>query len=148
MSDNKELFFKDKPLFGLDIGYGSLKVMQVDTLGKKQRVIGYGAVTFDPAAINNGVIVNPEPVAQSAHELFSKNLIGHITTSRVVMSVPAARSYSRNVVLPKLQPKELHDVVASEVEQYVPVPPTDLYVDFSIIKETADSIELLIVAVP
>lgn len=146
--NEQALFFKDKPLFGLDVGISSLKVMQLYADGSHQKVSGYGAVMFDPTAIQDGIIVDLEAIAAAAHGLFSHDMVGNITTRRAVMSVPASRSYNRNVRLPKLVDKELQSAVQAEVEQYVPVPTSDLYVDHSIIKEDADGIDVLIVAVP
>lgn len=146
--NNEALFFKDKPLFGLDVGFGSIKVMQLEPNGKKQLVSGYGAISFDQAALKDGVITDIEAVAAATHDLFAKQIIGNITTRRVVLSIPAARSYNRNVHLPKLAPKELKNAVQVEVEQYVPVPISDLYIDYSVVKEDAEGMDLLIVAVP
>ena len=148
MNNKEALFFKDKPLFGLDVGYGSLKVMQVDTTDKKQAVIGYGAVTFDPSCVEDGVIVDMETIAKSAHELFSNQIVGSITTRRVILSIPAARSYNRNVHLPKLNANDLRDAVEQEVEQYVPLPLAELYIDYATIRENEEGLELLVVAVP
>jgi type IV pilus assembly protein PilM len=148
MSNKETLFFKDKPIFGLDIGYSSAKVLEADTTGKKQTVTGYGATAFEPGAVKDGVIVDPEPIANALFELFDKNLVGNITTRRVVLSIPASRSYNRNVHLPKLGTKELHDAINLEVEQYIPLPNSELYIDYSQISETADELELLVVAVP
>lgn len=146
--NNEALFFKDKPLFGLDIGYGSLKVIQIDTSSKKHTVTGYGAITFDPLAVKDGAIVDPEKIAKPAQELFSKHLIGDITTRRVVLSLPASRTFNRNVHFPKLTQKELADAVAVEIEQYVPVASSELYVDHAKIREVGEETEYLIVAVP
>lgn len=148
MHNKETLFFKDKPLFGLDIGYGSLKAIQIDTTSKRHKVIGYGAVSFNPAAIKDGTITDVETIAQAAKELFSKHLVGNITTPRVVMSLPASRTFNRNVHLPKLQAKELEDAIHLEVEQYVPIPTDDLYFDHTHIRESNDEIEHLIVAAP
>ncbi len=148
MSSKETLFFKDKPIFGLDIGYSSLKVLQADTSGKTQVITGYGAAAFAAGTVVDGAIVDPEAIAKSTHELFEKHLIGDITTKRVVMSIPAARCYTRNVHLPKLTNKELQDAIDLEVEQYIPVPNAELYVDHSKIRETEEEIELLVVAVP
>ncbi len=145
---NETLFFKDKPIFGLDIGFSSLKVMQTELHGDKRRVIGYGTALFEPGSVKDGVIIDPENIAKATYDLFANRIIGSVTTRRVVLSIPAARSYSRNVHLPKLQPKELKDAVRLEVEQYVPLPIDDLYMDHTIVKETDDGIELLVVAVP
>jgi type IV pilus assembly protein PilM len=148
MTNKETLFFKDKPIFGLDVGYSSVKVLQADTSDKKHVITGYGAAPFAGGAVKDGAIVDPEPIAKAVYELFDKHLIGDITTRRVVLSIPAARSYNRNVHLPLLGAKELHDAIELEVEQYVPVPFSELYVDYSQIRETAEGLELLIVAVP
>lgn len=142
---NQILFYKDKPIFGLDIGYGSLKVMQIDG-HSGHNVIGYGAVTFDPKAVQDGVIVDLESVAKAAKEMFSRGLTGDITTSRVVMSVPAAHAYNRNVHLPNLSKNELAQAVNQEVDQYVPMPNNELYTDFTKIRSGLEESEYLIVA--
>ncbi len=144
-------FFKNKPLFGLDIGSGSLKVMQIDedTLSaSKPRVIGYGTTKFDPSAVDSGVIVKPEVVATATLELFKHHLIGDITTRRVAMAIPAYRTFTRAITLPGLKTKELREAVQLEAEQYIPLPLEELYLDYSVIKATKNTTEVFAVAVP
>jgi Tfp pilus assembly PilM family ATPase len=59
------LLYKDKPLFGLDIGFNTIKVMQVEQEGKHTNVVGYGITTFDSDAIKDGVIVDFEKLAHA-----------------------------------------------------------------------------------
>jgi type IV pilus assembly protein PilM len=148
-------FFRDKPLFGLDIGHGSLKVMQVAEQSTKipvknsrPHLIGYGFTTFDKAAQENGVVVQPEIIAQAAAELFKKNLIGDITTRRVALAIPTYRTFTRSLSLPKLKANELNEAVQLEAEQYISLPLEDLYFDYEVVRETADGLELFVVAVP
>lgn len=145
---NSALLYKDKPLFGLDIGFSNLKVMQLAHHNKKQIVAGYGVTSFDPAAIKDGAIIDPEVIAKAAHELFEHNLIGDITTRRVAIAIPAVRTYNRTVQLPKLKQKELQEAVRAEAEQYIPLPIDQLHIDFEIITETEDGTEVLISAAP
>jgi len=144
-------FFKNKPLFGLDIGAGSLKVMQLDDetiTSKKPRIVGYGTVRFDTSAIENGVIVKPEVVAEAMHDLFEHQLIGDITTRRVAMAIPAYRTFTRSISLPGLKPKELAEAVQLEAEQYIPVPLEELYLDYSVIRADKETTEVFAAAVP
>ena len=149
-------FFRQKPLFGLDIGNGSLKVMQIsegqhDPHAKNYQqphVIGYGTITFDKAAIDNGVVVQPEIIAKATNELFKQHLVGDITTERVAMTIPAYRTFTRSIQLPQLKAKELHDAVMLEAEQYIPLPLEELYLDYQQIRQVKDQSEVLAVAVP
>ncbi len=145
---NNTYFYQDKSVFGLDIGFSSLKVMQVDWRDKKQIVTGYGVTSFDPRAIKDGVIVEPELIAKVMKELFDKNIIGEITTRRVTASIPASRTFNRTMTLPKLNKKDLMDALKLEAEQFIPVPIDELYMDYNIIQENDKETELLAVAAP
>ncbi len=148
-------FYHDKPLFGLDIGHGSLKVMQlteppfdVDLKGYRPKVVGYGFTTFDKEAQDNGVVVQPEIIAKAAHKLFKEGLVGDITTRRVAIAIPAYRTFTRALELPKLQAKELQEAVELEAEQYISMPLDELYLDYKVVRQTNEDTELFVVAVP
>lgn len=141
-------FFEDKPLFGLDIGHGSIKVMQLDTTRKRPELVGFGHVGFEPGALQEGVIINPEALAKAAQELFTHHLVGDITTKRVALAVPVARSFTRAISLPKMNKKDLDEAVRLEIEEYTPLPLDQLYLDYDVVKTTGDNLELFVVAVP
>lgn len=145
---NTGLFYKDKPLFGLDIGTSSIKVMQIENHGKGQFIVGYGVTNYDPASVIDGVIENPELLAKTTKELFEKNLIGEINTRRAAVSIPVARTYNRVMNLPPMSRKDLSEAVRLEAEQYIPVPIDELYVDYNVTAETKEGFELLAVAAP
>jgi type IV pilus assembly protein PilM len=142
------LLFKDKPVFGLDIGFSSLKAMEIGWHNKRPVVTGYGFEGFSPAAIRDGIITNPELLAQATYNLFAKNLVGDITTRRVALSIPATRAYNRNIQLPKLSHKELDEAIRLEAEQYIPIPLDELYLDYDIVSKTDSGTEVLVVAAP
>jgi type IV pilus assembly protein PilM len=144
-------FYHDKPVFGLDIGSTSVKAMQINwpNRGAKQTVVGYGVAPFDPVAIKDGLIIDPESIAKVAHDLFSKNLVGEITTRRVAVAIPASRTFNRTVALPYMKKQDVAEAVRLEAEQYIPMPLDSLYMDFSIISQSEENgIEVLAVAVP
>src|SRR4051812_189812 len=96
-------FYTNEPLFGLDIGHSTLKAMQIDRQpGGKLSVLGYGISEFKSAAIQNGVIVEPEAIALAMHDLFEKNMVGEITSRRVACTLPTSRTFSRPMKTPVL----------------------------------------------
>lgn len=143
--NSRVLFFKDKPLFGMDIGHDELRVVQLDLERKVPKVLCYGSIAFDPLAIADGLIVKPELVAKAALRLFKKELVGEINTNRVAISLPASHAYTRSIQLPKMSTKDVREAVLTEIEQYVPQGLDSLYIDYAKIRETADQIEIFVV---
>ncbi len=148
-------FFHDKPLFGLDIGHSSIKVMQsvepppgAALKNHHPRIMGYGYADFDKAAQQDGVVVHPEIIAEAAFNLFKSNLIGDITSRRAAIAIPSYRSFTRSLQLPKLQPSELQEAVELEAEQYISAPLEELYLDYEVVKQSNETTELFVVAVP
>lgn len=148
MKLTNNFLYKDKPLFGLDIGTDSLRVMQLDTAGPKLSVVGYGTATFNPGAFTDGVITQPELIAEAAVKLFQHHIVGKITTRRVALAIPASRTYNRAIKLPTLGEKEIADAVRTEAEQYIPIPLDQLYLDYTIIRKQEKEVELFAVAAP
>jgi type IV pilus assembly protein PilM len=143
------LFYKDKPVFGFDIGRSSLKVMQIDSSNKKGRIVGYGTTTFDSSAIKQGVIVDHETIVKAAYDLLTKDMVGSITSKRVAVSLPNEFSFSRVLNLPKMNGKDLAAAVQAEVDQSIPLNSDELYYDYSVASTLKDgSIEVQIIATP
>jgi type IV pilus assembly protein PilM len=148
VTKSNTLLFEDKPLFGLDIGHGKARVLQLSDNGEHPHIVGYGETTFDPAAIKDGMIVDPETVAKPVLELFKHHLVGDITTKRVAMAVPIAHAYTRSMEVPMLNDKELAEAVQNEAEQYIPAATEDLYIDYTRVKNSGDKTAIFIVAMP
>jgi type IV pilus assembly protein PilM len=149
---SRRYFFEDKPVFGLDIGHGSLKVMQVGAQighkSKKPKLLGYGTTSFNSKSIDDGVIVDPETIANALLDLFKHNLIGDISTHRVALTIPSYRTFTRSISLPKMKDKDLDSAVSTEAEQYIPLAIDEMYLDYAKIREDADTTDLFVVAVP
>ncbi len=140
-------FYHDEPLFGLDIGHSTLKAMQISKpAGKPLEVTGYGSSNFDPSAIENGVIVKPEIIAAAMHSLFEESLVGTITSRRVACSLPTSRTFSRPMKLPIMDHDAINDAIRLEAEQYIPIPLSNLYLDYEITRQDTSGMELLLVA--
>lgn len=147
-TNTSKYFFDDKPLFGLDIGHDTLRVMQFHLGHKVPRLKGYGSIAYDSSAIVEGVIVKPELVANAAMKLFNKELIGDISTKRVAVSLPVSRAFTHAVQLPKISSKDIAEAIQTEAEQYLPTSPDNLYLDYATLKENDDGMEVFVVAVP
>lgn len=146
---NSNLIYYDHPVFGVDIGFSSIKVMQIEPKGKKPKVKGYGAKKFDSDIIKDGVISDYKALAKTTQELFQKDIIGKIDTKRVIATIPAAKAYSRVISQPSsLTKKELDEAVLLEAAQYIPIPLEELYLDYSIVGKDNDIVDIMVVGAP
>lgn len=145
-------FYRDKPIFGLDIGHSSIKVMQIsaDSTSRKTqpKLRGWGTASFDGSIIVDGELSKPEVIAAALKELFNKQLSGDVTTRRVALTIPTYRTFTRSINLPKLKSTELTQAIETEAERYIPLPLSDLNLDYEIVNTTEDSMDILVVAIP
>ncbi len=141
-------FFRDKPIFGLDITSSAIHVMQAEQRDNSIHIVGYGRTELDSRYTNNGIITEPQKVAAFGTELLRSYTHGEINTDRVVLSVPAAKTFSRAIVIPKLNKTETLDAVRLEAEQYIPIPFDELYIDYTVLHDLGDKVEILLVASP
>lgn len=123
-----------------------MKIMSIDR--KKWLVTGYGSIDLDPAKVQESLDGDDSYLRQNINELISKNLVGNLASNHVVLGVPAGRTFTRTFTVPLSSEKKLTDAVELEVEQYIPIPMSALYVDFEIIERSKEDLTILMCAVP
>ncbi|MDB5179174.1 MAG: Cell division protein FtsA [Patescibacteria group bacterium] len=142
------LVYRERPIFGFDLGTRTAKMIQLKPGGKHMQVMGYGYATFPGEAITEGIIVDPQEIAQALAPLMKQMSFGKITATRVAAALPVAKVFTRVLELPPMNPADLGQAVRLEAEQYIPVPLPDLYIDYETIETGADHSEVLMVAAP
>ncbi len=141
----KQLFYKDKPIVGLDISNTGVKVMAVDN--RRCLVLGYGSLDLEPIKVKESLESDNKYLAESVQTLMKEKLIGILPSNHAVLSIPTARSYSRTFTLPVNIEKSLKDAVELEVDQYIPIPASTLYIDYRVIERNKKEITVLMSAV-
>jgi type IV pilus assembly protein PilM len=142
------LVYRERPIFGFDLGTRTAKMIQLKPNGKQMDVLGYGYASFPEGAIVEGILVDPQEIAAALKPLMHQMTFGHITATRVAASLPVAKVFTRVLQLPPMNPTDLGQAVQLEAEQYIPVPIPDLYIDHEIIETGAERNEVLMVAAP
>lgn len=140
------LFYKTKPIIGLEFSRTGVRVVSADR--EKKRVHGYGSIELDPAKISDNLESSRDYLIQKIGELFRDNIVGRLESNRVVLGVPAVRTFARTFSMPADQESNIKQAVNLEVEQYVPLPLENLYVDHLIINRGKSELTVLMCAVP
>lgn len=139
-----KLFYRDKPIIGLDISNTGIKVMAIDP--KKWLVLGYGSVDLEPVKVKEALEGTSTYLADNIKAMLTDKIVGVLPSSHVVIGVPTARTFSRTFVLPISAEKTLIDAVEVEVDQYIPIPAATLYIDHAIIERNKKEITVLMSA--
>ncbi|HUD11592.1 MAG TPA: type IV pilus assembly protein PilM [Candidatus Saccharimonadia bacterium] len=142
------LVYRERPIFGFDLGTRTAKLIQLKPNGKQMDVLGYGYANFPEGAIVEGILVDPQQIAAALKPLLKQMSFGHISATRVAAALPVAKVFTRVLQLPPMNPADLSQAVQLEAEQYIPVPIPDLYIDHEIIETGGERNEVLMVAAP
>ena len=84
-----KLYYKDKPIVGLDISQTGIKIMAVNA--KKQLVNGYGSIDLDPTNLQESIDGDDDYLETHLKSLLSKNIVGQLPSNHVVLSVLSGR---------------------------------------------------------
>ncbi len=143
--------WKKKEIVGIDIGTGSLKVVQLEKKGKLTKLVGYGKLEIPENYIIEGIVTEPEKLAETVKKFFKDGVWGKITAKRVCTSLPESKIFTRTITLPHMTGKELEDAVNWEASQTIPMAMTDLFLDWQVIgpsEEDPKSDEIIYAAAP
>lgn len=140
-----KLFYTDKPIVGLDVSDTGIKAMAIDQ--GKWSVLGYNSLDLDPLKTKGAFDGNSTYLEEKLKLLFSEKIVGNLPSNHVAIGLPTARSYSRTFTLPTKVEKNLRDAIDLEIEQYIPVPASTLYVDYQIIERSHKQITVLMSAI-
>lgn len=144
MVDSK-IFYQDKQIIGLDISSTGIKIMAIDT--RKWLVLGYGSLDLEPIKIKESLEGNSTYLADNIKLLIKEKIIGVLPSNHVVLGIPTSRSYSRTFTLPINVEKNLKEAVQLEVDQYIPIPSSSLYIDYQVIERNNKEITVLMNAI-
>lgn len=117
--------------FGLDIGSSSIKAVQSSvTAAKSFNLEAIGLAINTAGSVD---FAKPEVVAKLGPSIKQLLSDAKIKEKRVVVSVAESRVYSRIITLPPMSEAELSSAIKWEAEQFVPIPVSEVELDFSIV---------------
>ena len=136
--------FKPKPrsVIGIDIGSSSLKVVQLRKEHGQAVLETYGELALGPYGgeeVGQATNLAPDQIAETLRDLLRE---AKVTTTSAGVSIPFARSLLTLVTLPyRSDPKEQKTVIELEARKYIPVPISEVQLDWFIVPDTDASAE-------
>ncbi len=131
---------KSSSALGIDIGSSSIKVVQLQKKGDKAVLETYGELALGPyggANIGQSVNLPQDKLIQAMADLLAEKEV-NITTKTCGIAIPFKASLLSVIQLPNVGEKELASMVPIEARKYIPVPISDVSIDWSIIPKRED----------
>src|SRR3990167_9376293 len=127
---------KSSSVLGVDIGSSSLKVVQLKKQGGKAVLETYGELALGPYAgleIGQATNLTADKITETLKDLLRE---AKVTTNNCGVSIPFARSLLTLVELPRRENKEEQKtVIELEARKYIPVPISEVQLDWFIVPE-------------
>ena len=143
---NKTTAFLGRPsnpsVLGIDIGSSSIKVVQIQKKNNRAVLQTYGEIALGPYAnveVGRATKLDPNKLSEALNDLLKES---NTTTKESALSIPMSMSMVSVISLPDVNKKQLGQMVNMEARKYIPVPITEVAMDWFVIpepeKEAAD----------
>ncbi len=128
--------FHKQGVVGLDLGSYTMKAVQVEPTRTGWRLLQIAQCPTPADAIRDGVIVQPQEVAEAIKRLLRENAF---RASAAVTAIAGAPVIVRQVTLPKMTEAMLRKTIRYEASKYVSTSIEDSYVGFEILGDVENA---------
>lgn len=129
---------KEKSVVGVDIGSSSLKVVQLREEHGQAVLETYGELALGPyggSEVGQATNLSAEQITETLKDLLRE---AKVTAKNCGVSIPFARSLLTLVTLPyRKDPREQKTVIELEARKYIPVPMSEVQLDWFIVPKAA-----------
>lgn len=133
---------KGSSAVGIDIGSSAIKVVEIKKKGPRAVLETYGLVALGPyAGTDIGRVTNlpPEKIVEAVKEVMKQS---GVTSLSAALSIPAQSSLIFTIDLPaQVKQTELASIVPTEARKYIPVPITEVSLDYFVLPKREESFE-------
>ncbi len=126
-------FGNKKNLVGLDIGSSIIKVAEIADSKNGPSLRKFGIMDMPYGAIEEGIIKDPEEVADAIRQIFHTF---NIKQSNVAISIGGYSVVVKKINVQTMSEEALQSTIHFEAEQYIPFDISDVNLDFQILGES------------
>ncbi len=132
------LFGKQSPsVLGIDIGSSAIKIVQLKRKNGRAILETYGELALGPYAggtVGQATNLPTEKIVEALNDLLSEKEV-NVTTRTCGIAIPFSASLMSVIELPQVPVKQLAQMVPIEARKYIPVPISEVTLDWSIIPQ-------------
>jgi type IV pilus assembly protein PilM len=139
-----------KPIFGLDIGYQTLKVMQLKGEKPGAKLLSVAEIPISPKTLTKEGIKDKNKVVEAIHRAMQAAKPHSISTRIVSTALPESLVFTKSIDLPKMSEEEINKNIPYQAGEFFPIPPAEMYIDWQIVGllPNNNQVDVLVVAAP
>jgi type IV pilus assembly protein PilM len=139
-------FGRNGGFVALDIGSSSIKMVETSIERGGYRVLSLGVHPIPVDAIQNNMVVNPEPVVQAIRQLIKKS---NVRSTKVVSAVPGRAVIMKKIQMPMQEESELEANIEFEANNVIPERMENVNLDYQVfnLADRGNKLDVLLVAV-
>ncbi len=135
LNKTTELFGKSSnpSVLGIDIGSSSIKVVQIQKKNNRAVLQTYGEIALGPYAgveVGRSTKLDSKKLSEALSDLLKES---NTSTTQSALSIPMNMSMVSVISLPEADKKKLGQMVQMEARKYIPVPITEVAMDWFVI---------------
>lgn len=138
------------PVLGLDIGYQTLKLVQVNHNKNGASLVGAIEIPLEEKILDRDKFRNKADTANLIKEAIKNAKPKSISARQIVSALPETFVFSKTVQMPKMTDKEYLVAIPNEIADFLPISINDVYFDYQILVAHPDEPlnDILVVATP
>jgi type IV pilus assembly protein PilM len=144
-------FGGEKTPFVLDISDNSIKVATVKIKGKEVFLNWAEKEEIEKGIIEQGEIKNRKMLKEILQNLIKEKWKEKIKSKFVIVSLPEEKIFSKVLKLPKVEKRDVGNIILFEAEKIIPLPLEKIYLDYELVSplfDNLENLEVLMVATP
>ena len=129
----ESLLEQKKEYFGLDIGYNTLKIVQLEKSGHDFRLVAYNETITPPNALLDKNPVIRKSLSETIRKSMESAKPHKISAKAICSALPESMVFTKIIKLPVLKEKELANAVPFEAAEFFPMPLAEMNVDWQVL---------------
>lgn len=144
--------FFSKKIIGIDIGVGSVKIVEISKSGKKKNLLNYGELRTE--FIKDTIRENPSRFSNDSIAAAIRAILSEtgIKTKEAVFSIPDFSTFFTSFDIPQMPHDEIPGAVHYNASQFITLPISEVTLDWQVMKKNPDDrnspIRVLLIAIP
>lgn len=146
-----EIFNLKSESFGLHLANSSVKFIKLKRRGDFFDLASFNEFPIKSGVIREGEVINQKSLIKAIKNCLAKPKGEKLKTKNVIASLPEEKAFLQIIQMPVMLEEDLKSAIVYQAEKYIPLPISEVYLDFQIIKKNnnhSNQLDVLIAALP